>query len=178
MKRLVMCFAVLSCLIAPIAAQQPPTRRTPGPDEKRLDFFVGHWNVQGENKPTPMGPGGKFSGKETAEWFPGNLFVVSHSEVKGSTRTASEQSEMGYNPDRKVYTYHMISSEGEELTAEGTVSGKTWTWTTEGAEGGKPYKGRMVIEETSPTTYTMKFSMSMDGGPFMDVMEGTGTKTK
>ncbi len=32
---------------------------TPGPELKKLDYFVGNWTSEGDAKPGPMGPAAK-----------------------------------------------------------------------------------------------------------------------
>ncbi|MFB3904529.1 MAG: DUF1579 family protein [Acidobacteriota bacterium] len=176
MKRIVMTMVVCVCLAAPILAQAPTTPPKPGVEHKRLEFFVGQWTFEGTEKPSPFGPGGKFSGTETSKWFPGGFFVVSQTEAKGPTGSHTGRSTMGYNPQEKVYTVHMINSAGEEVYARGNVEGKTWTFTNDGTMGGKPYKGRFTMTETSPTSYDMVFELATDGGPFQVMMEGKATK--
>lgn len=163
--------AVLLALVA--MAQEPPK---PGPEQKRLSYFVGKWTFEGEEKPGPFGPGGKFTGSETIEWFPGGFFVVSHSEGKGPMGVIKAHSMMGYSAEEKAYTFHMIDSMGTDISALGHLDGKTWTWKNEMKMGGKTYKGRFTMTEESPTSYAMKFEMSTDGGPYVLQMEGKATK--
>ncbi len=44
-----------------LSAQAPPQMPKPGPEQKRLSYFVGNWATEGDMKPSPFGPGGKFS---------------------------------------------------------------------------------------------------------------------
>ena len=53
-------------------AQQAPT---PGPEQKKLGYFVGKWTTEGEMKASPMGPGGKITSTDTCEWFDGGFAV-------------------------------------------------------------------------------------------------------
>jgi hypothetical protein len=176
MQRSVVAIVVFVLIAAPILAQAPSGPPKPGPEHKRLEYFVGKWSFEGEEKPNPFTPGGKFTGTETIEWFPGGFFVVSHSDMKGTMGAMKSHSMMGYSTEHKAYTFHMIDSMGTEISARGTVSGDTWTWTNEDKMGGKPYKGRFSMKELSPTSYTMKFELSMDGGPYNVMMEGKATK--
>ena len=87
-----------------------------------------------------------------------------------------EMSVMGYDPDRKVYTYNSFSSLGQNETSTGTVDGDTWTWLSDENFGGMRMKGRFTMKVTSPTSYTMKFEVSQDGTNWMTAMEGKATK--
>jgi len=176
MKQLVATMMLGILLTIPVLAQAPPGPPKPGPEHKRLSYFVGKWAFEGEEKPGPFGPGGKFSGTETAEWFPGGFFVVSQSDGSGPMGTMKGRSVTGYSAEEKAYTFHMIDNMGFEIAARGKVVGDTWTWTNDSKMGGKSYKGRFTVKEVSPTSYTMKFELSIDGAPFAVQMEGKATK--
>jgi len=164
-------------LFAQLAAAQAPAEMTkPAPEVKKLDLFTGNWSSEGETQASAFGPAGKFTMKEHTEWFPGGFFVVSHSDVKMPMGEAKGLAIMGYDPVRKVYTYHAFDSMGMAESATGTVAGDTWTWTNESMMGGKPVKGRYIIKELSPTSLSFKFEMSTEGGPWKLIMEGTSVK--
>jgi hypothetical protein len=157
-------------------AQQPPQPPKPGPEQKNLGYFAGNWKVTGDVKPGPMGPGGKFTGTEHAEWMPGGFFLVSHTQGSSPMGKETGLSIYGYDSEKKVYTYDEFNSAGENVHATGSFDGKVWSWTSEMTMGGKPIKGRFVLTETSPTAYTFKFDMSQDGTNWMPIMDGSGTK--
>ena len=60
---------------------------------------------------------------------------------------------MGYDPDKKVYTYNDFSM-GQAGHSEGTITGDTWTWTSDENMGGQTVKGRYTMKVLSPTSYT------------------------
>jgi hypothetical protein len=176
MKRTVAAISVLVLLTGLVLAQTPPGPPKPGPEHKRLNYFVGKWSIEGDDKPSPFSPGGKFTGTETVQWFPGGFFLVSRMDGKGPTGIMKGQSVMGYSAEEKAYTFHMIDNMGYQITARGNVSGDTWTWTNDMKMGGKSYKGRFTVTVSSPTAYTVKFEMSTEGGPYTVMMEGKATK--
>ncbi len=107
----------------------------------------------------------------------GNFFLVEHGVFDmGQMGKAKELAILGYDADRKVYTYHAFNSMGEAESSTGTVDGDTWTWTSDENMGGKMMKGRFTMKVLSPTSYTMKFEMSPDGTNWMTGMEGKATK--
>ena len=83
---------------------------------------------------------------------------------------------MGYDPDRKVYTYEAFNSMGQDEISTGTVDGDTWTWLSDEHMGGMTMKGRFTMKVLSPTSYNMKFELSPDGKNWMTAMEGKATK--
>jgi hypothetical protein len=67
----VLCFGVS------IQAQAPPK---PGPEVKRLGYFVGNWKEEG--KSTAHGMAGPVSSTQKWEWVSGGFFLVGHSDNK------------------------------------------------------------------------------------------------
>ncbi len=176
-QRSMMAIAILVFSTLFAIAQNPPQMPKPGPEHKNLAYFAGSWNLTGDVKQSPMGPGGKFTGTEHAEWMPGGFFLVSHSQGSSAMGKETGLAVYGYDNEKKVYTYDEFSSTGENVHATGTFDGKIWTWTSEMTMGGNTMKGRFVVTQTSPTAYTFKFDMSQDGGTnWMPIMEGKGTK--
>jgi Protein of unknown function (DUF1579) len=169
----------LACaILATVAAQNPTPPPAPGPEVKKLDYFAGTWKTEGEMKPGPMGPGGKFTGTDHNEWMTGGFFLLSHGSGTSSTGNESTLGIFGYDPNEKVYTFHEFSSTGETVHAKGTVAGDTWTWTNEDKMGGKTVKGRYTVKVISPTAYTAKLEFQPEGGEWSTVFEGKATKTK
>jgi len=151
----------------------------PGPEVKKLDYFVGTWNVEGTIAPGPWGAGGKFSSTDSTEWMSGNFFVVGHSDFKLPPEVGGEgkaTSFMGYDTDENVYTYSEFNSQGRREVSKGTVSGDTWTWTSTQNYGGQEIKQKMTIKVLSPASYGLKFEISMDGTNWTTFMDAKATK--
>jgi hypothetical protein len=147
----------------------------PGPEVKKLGYFVGAWKSEGEIKQNPFMPAGKMTGTSKCEWFPGAFHVVCHDEGKGPTGPVHGLGILAYNTEDKAYTYSGIDSSGFSTMAKGSVDGNTWTYTSEEKMGGKTYLGRYSMV-TSPDSYTFKYESSDDGKNWMAIMEGTTTK--
>ena len=151
----------------------------PGPEVKKLDYFVGTWTIDGAVAQGPWGTGGKFTGTGTTEWLPGNFFVQSKSESQMPPEIGGDNKAvmiMGYDTQASTYTSDRYSSLGQHETSKGTFSGDTWTWTSTSNYGGMEIQGKMTIKTLSPTNYTMKYEVSMDGKSWMPFMEGKATK--
>jgi len=127
-------------------------------------------------KATQMGPGGKVTIQEDGKWMDGNFFVVFHSSFKSAMGDGTGIAIMGYDTQENVYTYDEYNSVGEANHFKGTVEGDTWTWTSEIKMGPQIVKGRFAQKIVSPTSYTFKFEMSMDGTTWNLVMDGKTTK--
>ena len=165
-------------LLAAVSAQSQMQMPKPGPELKKLDYFAGTWTMDGDTKPGPMGPGGKFSGTDHNQWMDGGYFLVLHSDFKSSMGSGTSTAYMGYNADEKVYTYDEFNTMGEAVHSKGTVDGDTWTWNSDDKMGGMTMKGRFTAKVVSATSYNFKFEMSQDGTNWTNVMDGKATKMK
>lgn len=166
-------FAVVG--LSSVQAQMGPP--APAPELKKLDFMAGDWTVEGTMNPGPGMPGGKFSESSHSEWMEGKYFLESHGEGDyGAMGKMKELAVLGYDSDKKMYTYNAFNSMGQAEYSTGTVDGDTWTWTADEHMGGMTMKGRFTMKVTSPTSYTMKYELSQDGTHWMTAMEGKATK--
>lgn len=151
----------------------------PGAEVKKLDYFVGTWTTEGSVSQGPWGAGGKFTTTETTEWLPGNFFIAGHggftmpAEVGGEGKFTAIT---GYDSAQNVYTRDAFDSHGQHEVSKGTVSGDTWTWTSEMNYGGQDIKQRMTIKTLSAASFNMKFEVSTDGTSWSTFMEGKATK--
>ena len=155
-----------------LLAQAPPAPPKPGPEHKKLEYFVGKWTVEGEFKPNAYVPAGKTLSTETDTLGPGGFYVESRAEGQLPTRLAI----MAYDSHAKVYTSYYASSVGLVGTGTGTVNGNTWTWMVEDKFAGEAVKGRTTVTTLSPTQYTFKYEMADGKGGYTTIVEGKATK--
>jgi hypothetical protein len=175
-SKLTAAFAV-ALLTSVVAAQQPPQTSKPGPEQKRIGYFAGDWNFQGEAKPSPMGPAGKISTAESCSWVAGGFHLVCRSKGTGPMGASTGQSTMSYDTGRKSYTYHAINSMGSVIFVRGQVDGKVWTWSDDMTIDGTTMKIRATVTEESPTEYSFKLEAG-DGTAMAVIEEGRATKVK
>ncbi len=176
MKRKMILIPML--LIAALSAWgQMPSK--PGPEVKKAEYFLGTWTTEGTVAQGPWGAGGKFSSTETEEWMPGGFFLVGHNNFKMPPEIGGEGSAtsfMGYDSEANQYTFDEFNSQGRRESSKGSVSGDTWTWTSSQVYAGQDIKQKLTIKTLTPTSYTMKFEVSMDGTTWMTFMDGKATK--
>ena len=177
-KRIVVIVCALSWVLASaILALAQHSGPKPGPEHQKLAPFAGTWTFEGEMKQSAMSQGGKISAIDTCEWFQGGFAIVCHSDKQGPMGPAKSLSILAYDRAKQLYTYLGINSFGTPVYSTGTVEGDTWTYTSVSDMGGKPMKTRVIIELTTPTSYTYTLGVSSDGSPWMTMLVGTGTKT-
>jgi hypothetical protein len=176
MKFKTILLSTLVLLAVSASAQMAPT---PGPEVKKLDFFVGTWTTEATIAPGPWGAGGKFASTDTTDWMPGKFFVEGHADFKMPPELGGDGkavSYMGYDTDENVYTYNEFNSQGRRVNSKGTVSGDTWTWTSSQNYGGQEIKQKMTMKVLSPTSYSLKFEVSTDGTTWTTFMDAKATK--
>src|SRR5215469_2828495 len=161
MKTLI-CVVSWVLLTAVAAAQAPQGPPKPSPELKRQSYYLGTWKCEGTTQASSSGPGGTSTSTSHTAWDLGGFFLVSHEEFTDGAMNGKGVSYIGYDPQKKVYTYDGFNSMGEAEHATGTVSGNTWTWKGVSNTGGE--QGRVTITEDSPTSYSFKFESSADDG--------------
>jgi Protein of unknown function (DUF1579) len=169
---------VLLVAVVPPAVAQIEIPKAP--ELKKLDVFVGSWNLQGEMKPGSMGTGGSMSETETCNWMEGGYFLVCNVDFKSTMGNGTGTAYMSYDSNEKMYTYDAFNSMGEAEHARGALEGDTWTWSSEEKMGGQSMKAHFIIKmpPTSTNSYTFRFDMSPDGSTWNTVMDGKATKQK
>jgi hypothetical protein len=155
-----------------LLAQAPPAPPKPGPEHKKLEYFVGKWTGESEIKANAFVPAGKSVGTTTATLGPGGFYVESRAEGPLGTTLGI----IGYDSQAKVYTSYYANSAGLVGIGIGTVDGNTWTWMVEDKWLGKAVKGRTTITMLSPTEYTSKYEMADGKGGYTTIVEGKATK--
>ena len=153
-------------------AQAPPEGPKPGPEHKKLEYFLGTWKVESEIKANEYVPAGKGVTTETYTLDPGGFYLESRAEGQ-IPRTVGI---IAYDSHAKVYTTFYASSAGLVGTGTGTVNGNTWTWMLEDKVFGKAAKGRTTITILSASQYTSKYEMLDANGRYVTLTEGTATK--
>jgi len=153
-------------------AQAPPEGPKPGPEHKKLEYFLGTWKVETEIKANEYVPAGKGVTTATVTLGPGGFCVESRAEGQIPRTDAI----IAYDSDAKVYTEFYASSAGLVGSGTGTVNGNTWTWMLEDKVFGKAAKGRTTITILSASQYTSKYEMLEANGRYVTLTEGTATK--
>jgi len=155
-----------------LLAQAPPAPPKPGPEHKKLEYFLGKWTVENEFKANEFVRAGKGVSTETCTLGPGGFYVESRAEGQVPTRLAI----IGYDSDAKVYTSYYASSVGLVGVGTGTVDGNTWTWMVEDKYAGKSVKGRTTNTMLSPTEHTSKYEVADGKGGYTTILEGKAPK--
>ena len=168
---------VLLVLTVPCLARGQAEPPKPGSEVQRLGYFVGTWKVDSD---TATDPKRNYGGTMVCEWFPGGFSLVCRSEGTGTQGPTNALYILSYNTVDKAYTMYVISrtSAAPRAVDKMTVEGNTWTSESETTVGGKPAKIKHVIVELSPSAWSHKIELSVDGGPWTPVTDLKGAKVK
>jgi hypothetical protein len=143
MKRIsILLFLLVFCFATAMQAQAPAPK--PDPALKKLSVLVGHWTVDGEQKPGPLGPGGKSSGEFGGQMILGGFFFQGRWTAKGALGGLVI---WGYDAVNKNFDFDMFSGDGTRMSGVVTVSGNAFTWAGKVVAAGKPYpvRGQIVV---------------------------------
>jgi hypothetical protein len=160
-----------------VASAEEPTKPKPGPEHKKLEYFVGSWTSEGDMKASPFGPGGKISNADECKLFEGGFAVVCHSKGEGPMGPSKGIGILGYSIEEKAYTYYGVDNSGMIMGSipKGHVDGDNWTYTGEDKIQGKTIHSRYSIKIVSPTNYTFKWEMQGEGS-WTTLLEGKTTR--
>lgn len=161
-----------------LAAQSPSSVPKPGPEQKRLEVFLGRWNVDGEAQASPYGPAGKLTSIDTWAWMPGGFFMTHHWDSKQGGVEIKGMEVLGYDGRSKVYTSRFFDNLGNSGPWKGTVQGNAWTWTGDTEVAGKPLKERCTTIVAGADALTSKCEYSTDGAKWLPNFELRYTRGK
>jgi Protein of unknown function (DUF1579) len=163
---------------APLRSETQAGKPVPGPENKKLGFFVGRWTAVGDLKPSPLMPGGKISSHDTCEWFEGGFAVVCHYDSIGPMGPSKRIGILGYSAEEKRYTYYALDSGPRSMTTvpQGTEKDGAWVYDDESKMGGKLVKSRYTIRQTSPASYSYKWEIAGEDGAWQTILIGNSTR--
>jgi hypothetical protein len=166
MKRIsVLLLVLMVCFATAVQAQAPAPK--PDPEMKKLHVFVGHWTYEGEAKPGPLGPGGKFAGEYDGQMILGGFFYQGRWTEKGPTGETGG------------LVGNCYLSEGSRLPWVFTLAGNTYTFAGKLAVAGKQYqyKGTFTFAPDLASA-TLKEEISVDSKTWTPWRESQWTKVK
>jgi hypothetical protein len=178
MQRISLLLLVLVLFSATAMQAQAPAPK-PNPELKKLLPLVGHWTYEGEFKPGPLGPGGKYTGEQSVRMILGGFFMegqVTEKDASGEVRGLFAQA---YDPVNKNFVFNFFLSDGTIFSAVLNISGNTWTWAGEVHPAGKQYRYReTVILAADLTSATQNAEISVDGKTWTPWCEEKWTKVQ
>ncbi len=177
--RRIMIVIGISMLLAAVALQAQTQTPKPAPEYKAYDVWIGDWQYEGTSMASPLGPAGKYSGKQTVRWVLNGFFVEFRSEEKGPQGNVEVIELDWYDAATKSYPWQAFSNNGDMVSAIGTVSGNVWKNSGTFTHSGIRYQFRNVITFSADgMSTTWKNEISTDGKTWQVLAEGKATKIK
>jgi hypothetical protein len=170
----ILLLALVVCFATAMQAQAQAPK--PDPALKKLSVLVGHWTFDEEQKPGPLGPGGKSSGEFGGQMILGGFFFQGRRTEKGALGGLVI---WGYDAVNKNFNFDEFSGDGTRMSGVVTVSGNTFTWTAKVVAAGKPYpaRGRIVVA-ADLMSGTETGEISPDGKTWTPFFENRYTKVQ
>lgn len=175
--------SLLLMALAGFVQAQVADRPKVGPEQKKLEVFVGDWTYAGSLSETPLGPAGKFAGKVAFRMILDGLFLESRAEDKG-VYGGKEIVFKGitiqwYDSAKQNYQSHSYDNDAFVNTSVTTVSGNIWSGIGQQTDSkGKIYKTRHSSTVSADGhTIVEKAEISTDEGKtWMPLWEDTMKK--
>jgi Protein of unknown function (DUF1579) len=170
--------AAIVVFSATLVAQQPSVSAEVAAAHKRLEYFIGQWNVDGTGREAPGGKPQPFSGSLRCEWFEIGSQVICRGETTGGPFPGKELIILAYNAATHAYTrYSVDGTSGGSGYSTGTVTGKAWQWTLVYPKM-PDVQVRASWTEVSPDAHTAAIEMSQDGNTYATLAEARVTRVK
>jgi hypothetical protein len=164
--------AVLSAAVLTATAGLETSHAQSGPEQKKLEYFVGKWKTEVDLKASAGSPGGKAAGTEDCEWF-ANLHVVCRAESTGAAGVYRTMRTVSWVPGLKSYSQYAVDSLGYAVLSIGQLKGDTWTFTTE-----LPGMKLRTTMKTSASGYATTTEYAGADGKFATTGTGKSSRVK
>jgi hypothetical protein len=146
------------------SATAAPAAPSPTTQHKRLELFVGKWNVAGVQRESRVGPAAEISGTERFEWLEGGLFLIHHFHATVSGAPAACIEIIEYDASSETYPTHTYYNNGQRAEWRLAERDGAWTITGEWPMPGGPMQVRCTVEfGDEGNTRTGKWESSSDG---------------
>ncbi len=131
---------------------------------KKLEVFVGKWNMEGQQYEGLYGPAAKVTAVQTYEWLEGGGFLIHR--LKGNVREIEIAciEIIGYDQTIQQYPIHSFYNNGKTIEWKSSEKNDSWTLTGNSQVEGKLLKVRCIILlSDSGCTMTGKWEQSDNG---------------
>jgi hypothetical protein len=161
---------ISSSSVGDITQQDPHQARTPGPEHKRLEGFLGHWRVEGHNAPAaPTAAATKVLGEETYDWMPGGFFLIGRWVHRFDSSLHEGISFIGHDPETRAFTADNFDNLGYHRAYRLTELGGVWQFS--GA-----FERASWRFDDDRNGFTVNWEMSKDGKTWAPLCELRGTR--
>jgi hypothetical protein len=173
----VLLLVLMVCSATAMQAQAPAPK--PDPEVKKLSVFLGHWTYEGESKPSPLGPGGKYTGEMACRMVLGGFFMQCRLTEKGPAGASQGLVLSGYDSVNKNFATEWYYDDGSRPSGAISMAGNTWNFAAKWAAAGKQIQFKSTfVPAPDLASATQKSEISVDGKTWTPWWETKFTKTK
>jgi hypothetical protein len=170
-------FLLAFCFAGAMLAQVTPPK--PDAELKKLNADSGHWTYEGETRPGPLAPGGRFTGEFDGQMILGGFFFQGWGKEKGPAGEGRYLEIDGYDPVNKNFTSDIYDDDGSIATLTLTITGNTRTYVRKTVKPGKQYQYRATFVLSPNLASGMyKDEISVDGKTWITYSESKWTKVR
>lgn len=162
-----------------LSSEKKTSEETPKPSaaHRRLNVFLGKWNLQGQQLEGPFGPTAKITATQTYEWLAGGFFMIQRFDALVDGTQAACIELVGYGTKSRTYPVQTFYSNGSTSKWQLAERDGTWILTGKSEVGGKTSEVRCTTvfsEANSAMTGTWEYSI--DGTHWKTFWEVKATK--
>jgi len=163
-----------ACFLGTAYGQTP----NPAPEYRAYDVWVGVWQYEGQSLASPLGPAGKFTGKQTVRWILNGFFLEFRWDEKGPLGDLGAVELDWYDAKTQSYPYQGFQNNGDIYSATGTVTGNVWKSTGTTTHHGTNYQTRgLSTMAADGMSVVWKNEVSSDGKTWTVFAEGKALKS-
>jgi hypothetical protein len=178
MKRITVVLGILTSFVAVSLQAQAPAPK-PGPEQKKMQLLAGDWTYEREDKATPFGTQGKYTGKYSSREILNGFSVEYPYMVKGPQGDSQWIEIDGYDPVAKTNTYSWFGDSGGMGRGTFTVTGNNGAWEGTGVFAGVQYRERGSVNLSADgKSFSKKGEITIDGKTWLPWFEMKATRAK
>jgi len=148
----------------------PHAPRVPRALHRKLEAFIGRWNVSGRNADAaPAAPNSPIRGENHFEWLPGQFFVIGRFRHDNGAGTHAGASLMGIEEEGDVLFAHNFDNLGYERRYTLSIEGGVWRFV------GRFERATLVFGQDG-RSYEERWELTKDGEQFVPLCEMHATK--
>jgi hypothetical protein len=176
-RTIALLFLLAFCFATAMRAQAPAPK--PDPEVKKLSVFLGYWTYEGESKPSPLGPGGKYTGEMACQMILGGFFMQCRIAEKGPAGASQGLVLIGYDPVNKNFAAEWYYGDGSRPSGAISIAGNNWDFAAKWAAVGKQVQFKSTfVPAPDLASATQKSEISVDGKAWTPWWETKYTKAQ
>jgi len=179
MKSFIIAVSVVVLVLA-VGLQAQTLSPKPGPELKKLEPWVGEWNIEAVAKDSPSGPEYKFYWTIQFGWIQEGFFLEAHHTWKSKDGETKSLEILWYDPSKELYRSCGFASDGSTWASTATFEHGIFVISATGvnAEGKPTTKERNTfVFSPDQTSFSVKGEEEKDG-TWWTSLTGKGIKAK